>query len=135
MIKLTDRNEWKALISHQKSLASTHMRTLFEEDRARLNHFSLTFKELSLDFSKNIINNNALDSFTQLAHALNVPEKIEAFFTGQPINVTENRAALHTALRDKNHTPIWINGENIALKIAAAKEKMRAFVAKVHTKK
>ena len=132
MNKLTDLKEWQALAQHHDEIAQEHMRDWFAADAKRFHRFSLAVGEIFLDYSRNRINDTTLNLLCDLARACDLTNKINALFTGLPINTTENRPALHTALRDKNHTPICVNGENITQLITSSQEKMRDFVTKIH---
>lgn len=133
MIKLTELTEWQALADHHQQIADQHMRDWFAADVQRFSRFTLQTNSIFLDYSRNRITDETLTLLCKLAEALQLRDKIEALFCGKPINTTENRPALHTALRDKNHTPIIVNGENIADLIAKTQEKMRDFVTQIHT--
>lgn len=135
MNKLTEFPEWQELAQHQQTLAPQHMRDWFLQDKERFSHFNLQFDEIFLDYSRNRITETTVQLLCDLAQALELPKKINALFCGHPINTTEKRPALHTALRDKKHTPIFVNGENIAHHIMKSQEKMRDFVAAIHAQK
>lgn len=134
MTNLTELTEWHALIRHQRSIANQHMRDWFNRDSMRFSRFSLQFGEILFDYSRNRIDDNTIKLLCDLAHAVDLPKKIEALFSGHPINSTEKRPALHTALRNKSHSPIIVNGENIASLIVKAQEKMRDLADKIHSK-
>ena len=132
MKNLTKLAEWQALAKHQRTITNQHMRDWFRDDTGRFSQFSIKSGELFLDYSRNRIHAETIQLLCNLAHAMDLPQKIDALFHGQPINTTEKRAVLHAALRDKNHVPIMINGENIAPLITKTQEKMREFVANIH---
>lgn len=132
---LTDLPEWQALAKHQQNIANQHMRHWFTEDKNRFALFNLQFDEILLDYSRNRIQKETLNHFCNLAKSCNLAKKIDALFNGYPVNTTEKRPALHTALRDKNHTAIFVNGENIALQITACQEKMQDFVTQIHSQR
>lgn len=127
--------EWQALVRHRKDIASLHMRKCFEDDSQRFAKHHLKTGEILLDFSRNRITDQTLPLLCELARAMHLQEAIEALFSGAPLNITENRSALHTALRDPSHSKIMVNGKNIADEIAQTQEKMRDFVAEVHSGK
>ncbi len=133
MRNLIELKEWQALINHHQALADQHMRDWFAEDKTRFSQFILSSGDISLDFSRNRINHQTISLLCELAKSIGLSQKIEALFTGHPINTTEKRPALHTALRDQRHTPIMVNGENIAVSIALAQEQMRQFVTRIHS--
>lgn len=132
MKNLTNSNEWQSLINHQREIADYHLRDWFLEDSHRFSRFSLSACRILLDYSRNRINDKTLSLLCHLAHASHLAEKINALFTGQPINATENRPALHTALRDKNHTAIYVNHDNIAQQIEQTQRRLRDFVNNIH---
>ena len=133
MKKLTELKEWYALSRHHAEMANQHMRAWFEVDQARFSRFTLQVGEIFFDFSRNRIHSETINLLSELASATGLSTKIEALFTGYPINTTENRPALHTALRDSRETPIFVDEQNIATLIAKAQEKMRCFVSQIHT--
>jgi len=125
---LTSRPEWQALISHQQELEQIHMRDLFRDDPARANRFFIQGAGLSLDYSRNRVTDATLGKLTALAHACGVPERIEAMFRGAIINLTENRPALHVALRDPGDQPIMVDGKDIIPEISDTLQRMEEFV-------
>ena len=132
MKNLTELKQWQALVQHQCDIMPQHMRDWFKQDTKRFSRFSLQAGNLLLDYSRNRLTEKTIGLLNDLANAVELPNKIEALFTGEAVNRSENRPALHTALRDKQQTPIYVNGENIAPLIANTLEKMRAFVAQIH---
>lgn len=132
MRNLTETKEWQSLTNHLATIRSAHMRDWFEEDDQRFTKFSLAIGDILLDYSRNRINNETLTLLTNLAQAAELKEKIQELHAGLPLNSTENRPALHTALRDPHHQPLWVNGDNIAVNISACLEKMAAFTTQIH---
>ena len=135
MKTLTEHKEWNDLANHRDELANQHMRDWFAEDKKRFSRFTLLADDIFLDYSRNRVTDKTITLLCNLANSLNLKDKIEGLFTGQRVNTTEDRPALHTALRDKNHAPILVNGENITTMIAESQDKMRAFVTAVHTQR
>ncbi|HLB42951.1 MAG TPA: glucose-6-phosphate isomerase [Gammaproteobacteria bacterium] len=135
MKNITDRAEWQQLVQHHADIARQHMRVWFREDPKRFAQFSIQSGNIFLDYSRNRILPQTITLLCQLAQYAELPQKIEAMFTGKPINTTEKRPVLHTALRDKHRTPIIINGENIANLIYFTQKKMCSFVNDIHTQK
>jgi glucose-6-phosphate isomerase len=125
---LTNRPEWKGLARHRKELEPIHMRDLFQTDPDRASRFFITGSGLSLDYSRNRATDDTLVKLMALARACNVPERIEAMFQGEPINRTENRPALHVALRDPGNQPIMVGSDDIVPEIRNTLERMSAFV-------
>ncbi|WP_150912299.1 glucose-6-phosphate isomerase [Marinobacter halotolerans] len=103
---LTDRPEWQALVGHQKDLEHIHMREQFRVDPDRANRFFISGGGLSLDYSRNRTTDDSLAKLMALARACDVPGRIEAMFRGDAINLTENRPALHVALRAPEENPL-----------------------------
>ena len=97
MSSLTLYPVWQKLCHHQQAIASTHMRDLFAKDANRFNKFSLKFSDLLLDYSKHRIDDKTLPMLMQLAREANIEGWRDRMFTGDKINITENRAVLHTA--------------------------------------
>jgi glucose-6-phosphate isomerase len=124
---LTARSEWKALSNHWKQVESKHLRDLFADDPQRAETFSLTACDLLLDYSKNRITAETLCLLVDLAEVSGLREKIDAMFTGQKINRTEDRAVLHTALRAPRGTPVMVDGEDVMPGIHEVLDRMEAF--------
>jgi glucose-6-phosphate isomerase len=133
MTGATQHPAWQALSAHAKEIAHEHMRDWFEKDPFRSTRYIARLGELELDYSRNRLNDTTLRLLIELAEAMSLPDKILRLYTGHPLNSTENRPALHTALRDQHRTPILIDGENIMPHILEAQEKMRTLVDQVHT--
>jgi len=108
--------------------------TLFENDPERFKIFSRQFNDhLLVDFSKNLITEEIFTKLLTLAEEVDLKGAIKAQFSGEKINVTEDRAVLHSALRNRSNTPVFVDGENVMPKINAVLEKMKGFCAKVHS--
>ncbi|MFC4260242.1 glucose-6-phosphate isomerase [Marinobacter lacisalsi] len=129
---LVRKPEWLSLREHKASLTATHMRELFRGDPERFHRFSIEAAGLRLDYSKNRINRDTLPLLTDLAQSCQLPDAIKAMFSGAAINNTENRPALHTALRAPAGSDIRVNGENIVPEIRATLDRMESFVDQVH---
>lgn len=132
MKKITEFPEWQVLEEHQKSLISAQIRDLFNEDPKRSGRFTTQSGQISLDYSRNRMTAQTLKYLIDLAETCQLRSKIDALFAGQPINITERRPALHTALRDKDQTPIWHHGSNIANEVATTQKLLQTFVRQVH---
>ena len=123
---------WKALEAHQSQLAHTTIADLFKQEQNRFNDYSLTFEnQILVDFSKNKINQETLKLLHQLAKESALDEAINAMFTGEKINRTENRAVLHTALRNRSNTPVYVDGKDVMPEVNAVLAKMSAFCERV----
>lgn len=125
--------EWQTLAHHQQTIASQHMRTWFEKDANRFSRFHLQVGEIFFDYSRNRITDETISLLCDLANAIELRQKIKQLFAGEKINLTENRPALHTALRDREQTNILVDGENIAILIANTLKKMHGFVSAIHS--
>lgn len=131
MNKLTECPEWQALKTHANKIASYRMKDWFDQDPKRFSRFSLSLDEIFLDYSKNRITEETIELLIQLAKAAHLPEKITELFSGAPINSTEQRAALHTALRMPKNTTLVVKGKNIIPEIHAVLDKMHQFSEKI----
>ena len=110
MSELTQSKAWKDLEAHQREVVTLHMRDLFTQDARRFDKFSLRFKDILLDFSKNRITDETLHLLVQLAEESGLRARIDAMFQGEKINITEDRAVLHVALRAPRRTSIVVDG-------------------------
>lgn len=131
MKKITETPAWQALKEHHNTVNSAQIRDFFSTDQQRAGRFTAQTGPITLDYSRNRITPQTMEYLIDLAETCQLKSKIEALFTGQRVNATERRPALHTALRDKNQTTIWHNGINIAENIAAAQKQTQAFVRQV----
>ena len=128
---LTDRPAWKALESHRDKIRESHLRTLFADDPRRGERLSAEAGGLYLDYSKNRITDETLKLLFQLAEETGLRERIDAMFRGDRINVSENRAVLHVALRAPRGASIVVDGENVVPEVHAVLDKMAAFANRV----
>lgn len=132
---ITRSDAWLKLAQHFALVKNIHLRDLFAQDLQRFQQFSLETSEIMLDYSKNRITSTTMDLLNQVAQTAELETHIEALFSGSEINTTEQRPALHTALRDLKQTPILINGTNIQTDIQQTLEKLRQFSDAVRDKK
>lgn len=132
MKTLTELTQWQKLEQHQKIIAHQHMRDYFAKDLRRFSQFSITCGEMILDYSRNRIHKETIALLCELANAVELPKKIEALLSGSPINSTEKRPALHTALRDQTPDPIIVNGVDIKPVIHNTREKMYQIVKQIY---
>ena len=131
-INPTNTQAWKALEAHQSQLANTTIADLFKQEKNRFNDYSLNFEnQILVDFSKNKINQETLKLLRQLAKESALDEAINDMFTGEKINRTENRAVLHTALRNRSNTPVYVDGKDVMPEVNAVLAKMSAFCDRV----
>jgi glucose-6-phosphate isomerase len=109
---LTERQAWKAFAAHYEKVRELHLRTLFAEDPTRGERMTVEAVGLYLDYSKNRITDETLQLLLQLAEESGLRARIDAMFQGDKINITEDRAVLHVALRAPRGTSIVVDGEN-----------------------
>src|SRR5579872_2880472 len=124
---------WKALEAHYKKTSKLHLRKLFADDPKRGTRFTAEAVGLFLDFSKNRITDQTLKLLVQLAEESGLRPRIEAMFRGDKINITENRAVLHTALRAPRNASVVVDGENVVPKVHAVLDRMAAFAKRVRS--
>ena len=127
MTHLEQTPAWQALAQHQQEIAALQMKDLFARDPQRFARFSLQLGEILFDFSKNRITEKTMSCLYDLAQQAGLCEKIEAMFSGQKINTTENRAVLHVALRNRSNTPIYVDGQDVMPEINQVLAHMRSF--------
>src|SRR5262245_19667042 len=109
MSTLTSSMAWKALETHQREMANVHMRDLCAQDPQRFRKCSLPFQDLLLDYSKNRITEKTMQLLRDLARQADLKGWTEKMFNGEKINVTENRALLYIALRNRSNRPIIVD--------------------------
>lgn len=129
---LTGIPEWEKLLYHRQQFSSMHLSHLFEIHKNRAAEFSLANSGILLDFSKNHITHETLLLLQQLAIACKIPQKIEQLFDASLVNSTENKPALHTALRAGLNSNCFFQDENVSLLIQDNIKKMQAFCLEVH---
>ncbi|HVS26990.1 MAG TPA: glucose-6-phosphate isomerase [Burkholderiales bacterium] len=127
MPALTRSPAWKALKAHHKTLAKRHLRELFAADPRRFDQFSLQFNDILLDYSKNRINKETLRLLIALAKQAELKRWIKKILSGEKINNTENRAALHMALRNRSGRDIQVDGRDLMPQVEKSLEHMRRF--------
>ncbi len=131
---LTARPAWKALKDHFDQIKSLHLRELFAADSKRGERFTADDVGIFLDYSKQRINDDTLRLLLQLAEQSGLRDRIDAMFRGERINITENRAVLHVALRaPRNAPPIVVDGQNVVLQVHDVLDKMTAFSNRVRS--
>jgi glucose-6-phosphate isomerase len=112
-INPTKTKAWQNLEADFLMMQATHLKELFEEDPNRFSAFHVQFEDILVDFSKNLITAETLKHLVALAHEVELHEAIEKMFKGAPINQTEKRAVLHTALRNRGNTPVMVDGIDV----------------------
>ncbi len=131
MTSLIESPAWKALEAHYQKMSQTHMRTLFEQDPQRFKKFSLRVNDIVLDYSKNRIADETMSLLSRLAAQADVMGWTEKMFIGEKINMTENRAVLHVALRNRSNRPIYVDGADVMPEVNAVLEHMARFCQSV----
>lgn len=132
MEQLTELISWKALNAHAQAMHVSQMTTLLQSQERNL--YSLHQKGLHVDFRYQKMNTTTLELLINLAEAQQLPAKIEALIRGDNVSVSENRPALHTALRSMSTTPILVNGRNITQDIVRTRETMRTMTEKIRSR-
>ncbi|MDG2944014.1 glucose-6-phosphate isomerase [Exercitatus varius] len=131
-INPTKTAAWNALEKHKAELESSTIQDLFQQESNRFADYSLTFNdEILVDYSKNKITRETLKLLRQLAQECALDEAKEAMFSGQKINRTENRAVLHTALRNRSNNPVLVDGKDVMPEVNEVLAKMKAFSERV----
>jgi glucose-6-phosphate isomerase len=128
---LTSSTAWQALARHADALGGAHMLDLFEADPDRAERFTLSAAGWRLDYSKNRITPETLEKLLALARQAELEAWRERMFGGEKINHTEDRAVLHTALRNRSGAPVTVDGEDVMPAVRAVGEKMREFAGAV----
>ena len=131
-INPTHTHAWKSLETHKAELSNITIQDLFKQEKNRFDDYSLTFNsQILVDFSKNNINQTTLSHLRQLAQECSLDSAKEAMFTGEKINRTENRAVLHTALRNRANTPVLVDGKDVMPEVNAVLAKMKDFCQRI----
>src|SRR6516165_8089405 len=130
---LTTRKPWKALEAHYKKVRELHLRNLFADDPKRGEQMTAEAVGLFLDYSKNRITDETVKLLLQLAEESDLRGRIDAMFRGEKINITENRAVLHVALRAPKGTSILVDGEDVVPQVHAVLDRMADFSHRVRS--
>lgn len=131
-INPTSTKAWQALLQHQKAQRDVTIQQLFAQQPDRFDRYSLKFNDdILVDFSKNRFTDETLTLLRQLIDETAVKEAIESMFNGEKINRTENRAVLHTALRNRSNTPVYVDGKDVMPEVNAVLAKMKSFCERV----
>jgi glucose-6-phosphate isomerase len=130
---LTSRPAWKALETHYRKVRELHLRNLFADDPKRGERMTAEAVGIYLDYSKNRITEETLKLLLQLAEECGLRARIDAMFSGEKINITENRAVLHVALRAPKGASITVDGENVVPQVRAVLDKMAGFADRVRS--
>lgn len=132
-VEFTQTAAFKKLKSHKKTIAKTDIQTLFQADENRFKKFSVRFGDILLDYSKNNISGRTMTNLFTLADECKLSEAIEMMFSGEKINATEERAVLHTALRNRSTSPVYFEGKDVMPDIKAVLNQMQVFSEKVRS--
>ena len=130
---LTTQPEWKALEAHSEALRAMHMRDLFKDDPDRFSRFSFKFGPLLVDYSKNRMTTETMGLLLELAQIRAVDAGRKAMFSGAPINSTENRAALHIALRKKNTDELCVDKIDVMPSVRGVRDRIKSFADEVRS--
>ena len=128
---LPTRAAWKTLGAHCEKMREVHLRTLFADDATRGQRLTAEALGIYIDYSKNRVNDETLKLLVQLAEELGLRERIDAMFRGEKINITENRAVLHVALRSPRDATILVDGKNVVPQVHAVLDAMADFSRRV----
>ena len=132
-INPTKTQSWKNLVDHFKEMKGVHMKDLFADDPDRFNKYSIRFNGILVDYSKNIITEDTLKLLLKLTDDVGLRDALNKMFNGESINETEDRAVLHTALRNRINTPVCVNDKNVMPEVNAVLSKMKDFSDKIIT--
>lgn len=133
MSPLGESPAWHSLKAHFKSVGSTHLRDLFSQDHSRGERMTLEAEGIYFDYSKNRIVDETLSLLVRLAEERGLKDRIAAMFRGEKINVTENRAVLHVALRSPRSSEIFVDGKDVVAPVHAVLDKMAAFCDRIRS--
>jgi len=126
----TQAKNWKAIENYVRVIKEYHIHEFFN-DKKRMDSFSFDFNHIYFDFSKHKWNKKILDLFVSLSEEINLKEGIDLLFDGYKINQTEQRPALHTALRQQDNKPVYVDNKNIISEIKQTQQKLKDFSEKV----
>src|SRR3989304_1725224 len=129
----TKTESWHKLTAHFRKIKNIHMKDLFTADPKRFEKFSIQFNDILVDYSKNRFTEETLTLFLELAEEINLRDAIERMFTCDKINETENRAVLHVALRNRENTPIYVDGKDVMPEVNRVLKKIEALSIQVIT--
>lgn len=132
-INPTKTPAWKALVAHHSDIKSTQIKDFFKQDPERFDKMSIQFNEILFDYSKNIVSDETIEKLLALTDDCKVRSAMEAMFDGEKINETENRAVMHTALRNFSDQPIFVDGKDIMQEVRGERQKMESFCEKIHS--
>jgi len=134
-INPTSTTAWQQLSEHAAEMKEVHMRELFRQDIDRFRKYASCITDIVFDYSKNLITDRSLELLIRLAEECRVKDGIRAMFNGDPINETENRAVLHTALRNFSDRPVYAGGHDVMPQVREVLQQMKKFCGAVHSGK
>src|SRR5687767_2194377 len=123
---------WHALRAHAAEIEPAHLRDLFDTEPARFDALHLESLDLLFDYSRQRLTRHTLTLLVELARACRLEERIAALFAGEPVNLTENRAAMHMALRNRSGRPMLVAGRDVMPEVRDGLTRMRRFVTGIH---
>lgn len=132
-VKPDNTRAWNALKSHYNEARTWHLRKLFLDDKQRFDKYSIREGDILVDYSKNIVTAETLQLLIDLANECKVKEAIEATFSGEKINRSENRPVLHTALRNFSGNPVMVDGKDVMPDVQRVQQQMKNFCDRVHS--
>ena len=131
---ITEMKEWEQLQTHYKKIKDLHIKQLFSADDKRASSLSLFDEGIFFDYSKNRVTGETIKLLLNLAESAGLASKIDAMFSGKPINKTENRAVLHTALRNLSNEPVFTDGRDVMGDVRAVLAQMKDFSDKIRSR-
>jgi glucose-6-phosphate isomerase len=131
--RLTERHAWRALEAHHREVRDLHLRDLFADDPGRGERLTAEAAGVFLDYSKHRITDETLRLLVELAEDCGLPERIDAMFRGEVVNPTEDRPALHVALRAPEGERIEVDGEDVVPKVRRMLDRMSAFAERIRS--
>jgi glucose-6-phosphate isomerase len=132
-INPTTTRAWHLLEEHCEEMKLVHLKNLFKEDSERYKKYSLAIPDILWDYSKNLIIDKTIQLLLQLCEECSLKTAIEGMFNAEKINETENRAVLHTALRNFSGKPVFLDGKDVMMEVNEVLKKMENFCSKVHS--
>ena len=130
---VSDSAEWQALQGHAEKFSAVHLRDLFGSDQQRGERYTAKVADLTVDYSKNLVDDEVLNALFALAQRAGLRERTAAMFAGEHINVTEDRAVLHTALRLPRDASLVVDGQDVVADVHEVLDRMGAFTDKVRS--
>ena len=130
---ITGTSEWQALVAHANKIRASHLRDLFAADPQRGTRLTAQMGDLYVDYSKNLVTDEVLTALVALAERAGLRERIDAMFRGEHVNVTEDRAVLHVALRAPASTELVVDGQDVSRDVHEVLERMAGFAERVRS--